>query len=186
MLGLATVDADERWHAVRLCIAAIHVAVGSLFLLRRPVVRHGRTADLIKAIPAVVLSGLAFGYAAPCDQWPLAATLLFVAGTSLTIAAFASLAGNFAVLPAVRGLTTYGPYRWVRHPAYLGETILGLACCLARIDVISITILLTTIIAVVLRIHTEETMFARTSAALPTSYEAYSNTVRYRLLPGLW
>jgi len=186
VLGLTAVDEDQQWHVVRLCIAAIHLAVGTLFLLRRPVVRNASSDVIIKAIPAVVFSGIAFAYAGPCSQWPTLAIGLFVSGTVLTVAAFVTLAGNFAVLPAVRGLTNSGPYRWVRHPAYLGETILVLACCLANIDVIAIGILLTTIAAVVLRIQAEEGMFAATSAEWPISYAAYRQAVRYRLVPGLW
>lgn len=186
VLGLTAVDHDEKWHLVRWCIAAIHLAVGTLFLIRRPVIRNGSATEIIKAIPAVVLSGVAFGYAGSCSRWPFVAIGLFVLGTVITVAAFAALAGNFAVLPAVRGLTNSGPYRWVRHPAYLGETILVLACCVARIDAFSISILLTTIAAVVVRIRAEETMFAKASAEWPTSYATYRQAVRYRLVPGLW
>ena len=186
VLGLTTTSLDQRWHAVRLCIATIHVVVGTLFVLRRPLIRSGCRIDIIKAIPAVVLSGFAFSHAGPCSEWPSFTTAIFVSGTVLTIAAFAALAKNFAVLPAVRGVTTSGPYRWVRHPAYLGETILALACCLAKIDAIAVVILLATIVAVVLRARTEEGVFATASDECSAEYAAYRASVRYRIFPGVW
>ena len=74
----------------------------------------------------------------------------------------------------------------MRHPAYLGETILALACCLAKIDAIAVVIMLATIVAVVLRARTEEGVFATASGECSAEYAAYRASVRYRIFPGVW
>lgn len=186
MLGLYASPANERWHAVRLCIAAIHVVVGSLFLLRRPRIHGCRRNDILACVPAVILSGLAFSHASPCSTWSNFSTSVFVSGTLLTISAFTALARNFAVLPAVRGVTSSGPYRFVRHPAYLGETILVAGCCIAKIDLIAIAIFLATVAAVLIRISTEERVFKSSATASSTEYARYCSQVPHRLLPGIW
>ena len=100
----------------------------------------------------------------------------------IAIAAFASLAGNFAVLPAVRGVTTTGLYRIVRHPAYAGETLLVFACFVARPDAIAGAILMATILTVAIRILAEEGLLAEGNPA----YDTYRNDVPKRLLPKVW
>jgi protein-S-isoprenylcysteine O-methyltransferase Ste14 len=66
------------------------------------------------------------------------ATPLVVAGESLALIAGAwmivatvALGRCFGVLPEARGLITHGPYRFVRHPLYLGEFNLCAALILA-------------------------------------------------------
>jgi protein-S-isoprenylcysteine O-methyltransferase Ste14 len=39
----------------------------------------------------------------------------------------------FGLFPEARGLVTHGPYRYVRHPVYLGEFISGFGLLLPRL-----------------------------------------------------
>ena len=171
----------EQFHLVRICIASLHMVVGLLFLLRRPLVRAGQIRSLLAAMPALLCSGFAFAHAGPCQQWNNVAIGLFFVGTIVAIAAFASLARNFAVLPAVRGVTT-GLYRMVRHPAYAGETLLVVACFAARPDLMAGLILIIAIAAVVIRIQAEERLLAGNILA----YDRYRSKVSKRLIPGIW
>lgn len=99
--------------------------------------------------------------------------------------AFASLARNFAVLPAVRGVTTTGPYRFVRHPAYFGEMLLVAACVVANVDWLAILIAVATSVALVVRIRVEEQLLTSTQADQET-YLQYCRDVPSRLIPGIW
>ena len=186
VLSLAATPHEHRFNIVRLCIASLHLVVGCLLLVRRPAAKQGSAKHILSAIPALVLSGLAFGYAPDCTTWNRAATGLFVAGTAFAIAAFCILARNFAVLPAVRGVSQSGPYRIVRHPAYLGETIMVAACMVARPDLVSTGILVATVFAVALRIRSEERLLTSTSDTIGDVYQTYCNKVTKRLVPFVW
>jgi protein-S-isoprenylcysteine O-methyltransferase Ste14 len=75
-----------------------------------------------------------------------------------------------------------GPYRWIRHPGYVGSIIVYLATPLfldsiwAFIPVIFLTVVL------VVRTALEDRFL---QAQLP-GYREYAGRVRYRLLPGVW
>jgi protein-S-isoprenylcysteine O-methyltransferase Ste14 len=62
----------------------------------------------------------------------VASTLLIVAGTLFAIWSLAFLGRSFGVLPEARALVTGGPYRWVRHPVYLGELVSGFGIAIAK------------------------------------------------------
>lgn len=75
-----------------------------------------------------------------------------------------------------------GPYRWIRHPGYVGAlltywfTPLFLDSLWAFIPVAFITIVL------IIRTHWED----RTLQNELAGYREYALRVRYRLIPGVW
>ena len=75
-----------------------------------------------------------------------------------------------------------GPYRWVRHPGYVGFILyyLGLPLLLDSWWGLSVSIL--TNAAIILRTILEDRML---QYQLP-GYAAYTQRVRWRLLPGVW
>jgi protein-S-isoprenylcysteine O-methyltransferase Ste14 len=92
---------------------------------------------------------------------------------------FASLA--IEVAPEQQVITT-GPYRWVRHPMYLGALLQALAVPLSLGGYWAEGFSAFACVVVVGRLLGEEHLL---SARLP-GYSDYVQRTRYRLVPGLW
>ena len=104
----------------------------------------------------------------------------------LTLATYAwlvwallSLRRNFSILPEVRTLVTRGPYAWVRHPLYLGYSVLWFAgaCATGRPVLIGLALL-----AAVL-FERRAAMEERKLAAHVAAYDAYTRHT-WRMVPG--
>lgn len=166
---------------VRLPLLSLHLVV-ALHLVSRTKARHGGTwAARLRSVPALAIAGVAFQLRATEGGWSPLIEALFVAGSLLAIWAFFSLGRSFAILPAVRAIETRGAYRWLRHPAYAGELLMLLACCLSRPGALTLSVALAALPLVALRIGAEEALLGRSE-----EYRAYVQRVRYRLVPGLW
>jgi len=57
---------------------------------------------------------------------------LLLAGGGLAAVSYAFLGGSFAILVEARALRASGPYRFVRHPIYLGQLIAATGVFLGR------------------------------------------------------
>src|SRR3954453_10940580 len=75
-----------------------------------------------------------------------------------------------------------GPYRLVRHPMYVGSSLMypGTALMLAS----KWALLLSAVMAVLLLVRTA--LEDRTLRRELAGYEQYAVTTRYRLIPGVW
>jgi protein-S-isoprenylcysteine O-methyltransferase Ste14 len=77
---------------------------------------------------------------------------------------------------------TTGPYRYVRHPMYVGGILMAVSTPLALGSLITfIPVLLLTAVIVVRTYLEDKTLHQELEG-----YVAYAETVRYRLLPGVW
>jgi protein-S-isoprenylcysteine O-methyltransferase Ste14 len=85
------------------------------------------------------------------------------------------------VEPGQRVVTT-GPYALIRHPMYLGVTLMFLATPLALGSWVAVPLFFLVPVFLVFRIRNEEEVLVR---ELP-GYVEYCSGVRYRLIPGLW
>ncbi len=177
-LGLMT-TAETRPLVVRAAITALHLLVGTLILMRARVERHGSLNAGLAGVPALLAAGWALRVAP--SVWSLPAQLVFLAGACLAIVSFLYLGRCFAILPAVRGTVTRGPYRLVRHPGYLGELLMILGCSIAAWQLSSLAPLAAAIPLVALRILAEERVLSSSAA-----YVKYADQVRWRLIPLLW
>ena len=77
---------------------------------------------------------------------------------------------------------TTGPYAIIRHPMYLGVTLMFLATPLALGSWWAVPVFLFLPVVLVFRIRNEEEVLVR---ELP-GYADYYRDVKYRLIPGIW
>lgn len=117
---------------------------------------------------------------------PLMATVIACLGAALSVWALISLGESFSIAPADRGIACSGPYRFIRHPMYLGALVIAGTAVFGslRMDVLrwqdgwNLAILGLAFTCAIYRIRKEE--------ALIQGYPAYAKVVRWRLIPGVW
>jgi protein-S-isoprenylcysteine O-methyltransferase Ste14 len=157
------------------------VWVGVIFLIRR----SPRSASHNPFDWAVAYGGWFFGLLVRpgAPALPFASTFglaMQCADLALWTWAFASLSRSFGIVAADRGLTTRGPYGFVRHPLYLAYMIGGVGYLVQSLSAWNIMIVGVTVSFQVARILREEHHLGG------ASYDQYRRRVRWHLLPGMW
>jgi protein-S-isoprenylcysteine O-methyltransferase Ste14 len=142
---------SREWPAFVACT----VAMGAILIVSPPA--SGTSANLLVAGDAVAVVGC---------LWLLASVL--------------ALGRCFGVLPEARGFVLRGPYRFVRHPVYLGEIVALAGLVLAAPVAWNVIVLVLFVIAQVVRTHLEERALQDAFA----QYAPYAETTG-RLLPRL-
>ena len=160
-------------------LGAFQLAVALAFLLREPERHAAPWPALAGALPSLAASGLVLAVGGPTPWSPVATTLLALGAAIATLGLF-SLGRSFAVLPGVRTLRTAGLYRWVRHPVYLGETLI-LVGAATRLGLWGVGCVFGVLPLLAWRILLEERLL---SAEL--GWADWVARVRWRLLPGVW
>jgi protein-S-isoprenylcysteine O-methyltransferase Ste14 len=79
-------------------------------------------------------------------------------------------------------VVTTGPYRYVRHPGYLGNQVIWLCTPLALGSWLALLPGVVVVVLYVIRTALED----RTLQEELEGYTEYTQTVRYRLVPGVW
>jgi protein-S-isoprenylcysteine O-methyltransferase Ste14 len=104
-------------------------------------------------------------------------------GVGLGVNVFAKLAlwRSFGLAPANRGVRKGGPYRFVRHPMYLGYFLTQVAFLLSNLTLANLVKYLVTWVVQLLRIAEEEKFLLKDS-----DYRELAKRVRFRLVPGLY
>ncbi len=110
---------------------------------------------------------------------------VFAGGIILQVAAMRALGGQYTQrlgIQAAHRLVTSGPYRWVRHPGYLGNllSLTGISLALSSLMALGLTALTVPLIA--WRIGREEAMLLE---AFGDDYRAYRGRTR-RLVPFIY
>jgi len=173
------VHEPDRPLAVGIALAAVNVVVGALLLLRGAPIDPGGIAEVLRALPSIVASGLA--YRASLPVWPLALVVVHGGFALFAIVSLVALGRSFAVLPSRRALVTRGPYAIVRHPIYLGETGMIVSACATRGALAAIGAGIVMLALLTPRILAEERLLGADDA-----FARYRARVRHRLLPGIW
>lgn len=120
----------------------------------------------------------------PTTQGPVRQVLvllLTLSGVLWSVWSLRALATNLSVVPQARAAVTHGPYRWVRHPLYLGEIVAlcGLALHVGRWPAAAV---------VVLEVALQMYRAAREERLLTQQIPAYADYAARtrRLIPGVW
>lgn len=106
---------------------------------------------------------------------------IMLAGMCVQIAAKIVLGRSFGIVAANRGVESTGPYRFVRHPMYLGYTMTHIGFLLLRPSWQNAALYVFSFALQVSRILREENILSRDPA-----YSAFAARVRYRLVPGVF
>ena len=117
------------------------------------------------------------GYAAS----PAAGLVLVTLAAALSLVSLLTMGRRFGVRPALRGLVTSGPYRFVRHPMYLSYMVADIGYNLQEWNFVTLLLVLVGWMSLVYRIHAEERVISQHA-----EWPAYMILVRYRLFPGIW
>ena len=118
--------------------------------------------------------------------FPLSATVIACLSAALAVWSLLALGESFGIAPADRGLAFRGPYRYLRHPMYLGALLIAGAAVFGSLNVDSprwqdawnLAVFILIFACAMYRIRKEETLIQ--------GYSAYTKIVRWRLIPGVW
>jgi protein-S-isoprenylcysteine O-methyltransferase Ste14 len=152
--------------------------------------RGTRVLVAISLGAAIAVAGLASSLAPASLRIPAggrgAGIVVMWLGLATRVSAIVALGGAFRTTVEVdpgQAVVSTGPYRWIRHPSYLGLLLIVAGFGVALGSWLSLAAcLVLPLPGLVRRIHVEE---AELNLVLGDAYRRYqSNTAR--LVPGLW
>lgn len=152
----------------------------------RPAQRIAISATILAVVALLVVSALdhRFGW----SSVPLAMITLgnVLVAVGLLVAQLVVIQNSYAsaniTVEADQELASTGLYGLVRHPMYVGALVMMIGTPLALDSYWGLAVLIPGLLALAARILDEEKMLSAELAG----YDEYTQTVRYRLLPGVW
>jgi protein-S-isoprenylcysteine O-methyltransferase Ste14 len=112
---------------------------------------------------------------------PAAGLVLVTLAAALSLVSLLTMGRLFGVRPALRGLVTSGPYRFIRHPMYLSYIVADIGYNLQEWNFVTLLLVLAGWMSLVYRIQAEERVISQHA-----EWAAYAALARYRLFPGIW
>lgn len=163
-----------------------HVTIGDLHREAVPVKSKASAISSIElaALAKVLILATTFGLTMSIHTaLGSAGLLIMLGGVALRVLAINSLGSAYShqIAAVPQSIVEKGPYRLIRHPAYLGTLIAHLGLVLVFCNPYSLASLGFWLVAVIQRTLSEEAYSIENSA-----YQAYASRVRYRLLPFIW
>ena len=117
----------------------------------------------------------------PPGHWNVPSIVLIIGGHLISVWALIYLKRSFGILTEVRNLVTSGPYRYIRHPLYIGESIAVIGFCFYFPSWFNVAITLTFLVSQRIRAHFEEQKFL---LAIPAYSEYMQRSGAYLPRPG--
>lgn len=153
---------------------AFHNLLLAWFYARRePAMKYDRVGLWLGMIAALLPTAVHSG----SSTWYL--LLPGLVGYGLILWSLVTLGKRFGIAPADRGITSQGPYQFIRHPMYLGELVFRAAILFNSNNLTLDFVLFALLITIqCLRILREERWIS--------GYPCYAHLVRWRLAPGIW
>jgi protein-S-isoprenylcysteine O-methyltransferase Ste14 len=152
-----------------------------------PVVSGLYALAVYLALPLVAGLDIRYGWTIEIGLvWHMIGAVLLLAGYVFT--AWAMIVNAYfstAVrIQSERGHTvcSTGPYKYVRHPGYVGFIIQAISCSILWGSLWSLVPAVLAVIFMGIRTYLED----RTLQAELPGYQEYTKEVRYRLVPGIW
>src|SRR5256712_9216285 len=156
-------------------IFAFELFVGLTLLFNRAPVRQPEKPPdvLVPLLGTFFIYAFAFAHLAPAplreslmpvalrDGAAVAALLVSVAGYAVAVWSVVSLGPSFALLVSVRTVVRHGPYRYVRHPMYLGYILLFAGILIGALSPIVIVLVAVYVSLTVYRARLEEDALTR-------------------------
>jgi protein-S-isoprenylcysteine O-methyltransferase Ste14 len=102
-------------------------------------------------------------------------------GTAFQLYGKAVLGRSFGIVAANRGVVVKGPYRFVRHPIYLGYLITHAGFILSNWSLWNLSVYAAAYVFQVARIFAEERILMSDG-----KYSEYLRSVRFRMIPGVF
>jgi protein-S-isoprenylcysteine O-methyltransferase Ste14 len=201
-LPAGTLDYWQAW--VFVVVFAVSSQAMGLYFLRRdrklverrmnigPVAEQRPAQKIISAL--LMLGFVAFVVLPALDHrfgWSPVATVVSIIGDALIVLSFVlffwvmksnSYAASTIQVEEGQPVVSTGPYAFVRHPMYSGALLLITAMPLALGSWLGVFLMAPFFPVLVWRIFDEENLLRKN---LP-GYAAYTQRVRYRLIPGVW
>ena len=190
VVGLFASFAERNYHAVvdqghwfNAIMVASEALVVLFVLIRRPSADVTRRAgDWVLAFAATAGPLLARASSGGHPLIPQGSgVIILLMGLALQVWSKLTLARSFGIVAANRGVKANGPYRFVRHPMYLGYVTVHAGFLLLSPNLFNLTVYGLSFAIQLARLMAEERLLGADPA-----YAAFAAKTRFRLLPGVF
>lgn len=168
--GLRLLDAWQNAHMIPALLAAQSGLIAWLL-----VTRERQSVEVCWPQKFVAWASALLPLALRIYQETLIGQVITGLGLLLVLWALGTLGRSFGVAPADRGLVKDGPYRFIRHPMYLGELISLVGAVIGDASLWNIALIHVLLLSLLLRMRWEERALS--------NYETYAGKVSWRVIP---
>jgi protein-S-isoprenylcysteine O-methyltransferase Ste14 len=168
----------------RICLCVFYLVLWVLIVIRSPPIAEARgVSPRLAAFVGTYLPWSITFFGNTADAvWHLLSSICVVGGTLLMLLTISHLGKSFSLAPQARTIVRTGPYRWIRHPLYLGEEIAILGTVLQVFAPVTVAIFFIHLAVQMCRIFYEERLLQQ---VLP-AYASYGRAAPWRLVPYVW